>query len=185
MNELDVLFPSPVPLRIGDGVMRVLPLRMRWLGDLLRALVPVQGLFADGAVDLDALLQSPQALEIIRIGTGCGADSAAAMDADERRAALLVVIAQNEEVFFPPPPESGGDAFALPENPLADLLQRLVAAGHRFTDLLDYTYVQCRLFDDAAARLRRDARHDALIVGRAAVASPEVFRQVLKDSAHG
>lgn len=182
VNELDVLFPSPVPLGIGGRIMQVLPVPVRRLGDLLRAVGPVQGLFGDGQVDLDALLQSAQALEIIRIGLGVLPVTAQELTADERHAAMLVVLALNETVLFPAPP---ADDAAPPEHALTTLLQRLIESGHRWPDIMSYTFEQAMAFDAAAARLRRDARHDALIVGRAAVSSPEIFRQVLKDAGNG
>lgn len=182
MHELDVLFPSPIPVRVGDGMMRVLPLRMRRLGDLLRALGPVQAAFVPGeGLALDALLQTAQAADIICIGLGCGRESLDAMDAGQRGAALLAVVAANQELFFPDRAEDAEPD----EHVFSDLVQRLVDAGHRWPDILDYTYAQCRVFDAAAARQGQRDRRNALIVGRAAVASPEVFRQALAETGNG
>lgn len=183
MNELDVLFPSPVPVWIGERVIQVRPLPVSRIGDMLRAQWPVQELFVFGqGVEIDALLQSAQAVPMLCLGLDVSASDAAAMDADTRRAALLTVLALNMDLFFPDIPDD--DAEPDP-HALSDLFQRLIEAGHRWPDVQRYTLAQCRMFDDAAARGRRDRTHEALVINRAAVSDPKVFQQVLAAVGNG
>lgn len=186
MDELDRLFPQPAVLGLGGGAVHVEPLRVRQFAPMMRAMRPVQDLFRmeTREVDIDALLLSAAGAEIVDIGLGRGAGFVTGLRSDQRRAALAAVIGVNADFFFPetpaPPGEIDADGEPVAERSLVDTFQSLISAGHRWSDIQDYTLAQIALFDAAAARLRGERDRTALLSHRAARCEPPVFRTWLK-----
>ncbi|ODU49074.1 MAG: hypothetical protein ABS92_06785 [Thiobacillus sp. SCN 63-374] len=185
MDELDRLFPLPAALRIGDHAVRVEPLRVRQFAPMMRAMQPAQDLFRldTRELDIDALLLDAAAAEIVAIGLGRDAAFVAGLDPDQRRAALAVVIGVNADFFFPenpPPSEIDAAGEPLPERDLADVFQTLISAGHRWSEIQDYTLAQVALFDAAVGRLRGEHDRTALLSYRAAGCDTGAFRAWLK-----
>lgn len=187
MDELDRLFPPPAAFSIGGLAVRVAPLRVRQFAAMMRAMRPVQELFTldTREVDIETLLQSGAAGEIIGIGLALEGGTVAGLDNDQRRAALAAVIGVNADFFFPdfPPPPGEIDTEGEPvaEHTLADAFQRLISAGHLWSEIQDYTLGQIALFDAAAGRLRSERDRTALLSARAARGDAPVFKTMLQS----
>lgn len=183
MDELDRLFPAAVEIGVAGRTFSAAPLAVRQFAPMMRALQPVQPMFLQAAreVDLDALLASPAAVDIIAIGLKCEMDFVLSLRSEERLAALLPVIAVNADFFFPEPAaEAGPEAETDFTTALVDAFQRLISAGHPWREVQDYTLAQVALFDAAIGRLRNDEGRTALLSARAAGAAAPVFKTMLK-----
>ncbi len=186
MEELDRLFPVAVEIDLAGRRFAVSPLAVRQFAPMMRAMQPVQHVFRldTREVDLDALLASAAATEILAVALECEMDFLFSLDRGERLRAMATVLACNPDFFFPdlPPeadPESETDA-TVASRSLADAFQRLISAGHRWGDVQDYTLAQIALFDAAIVRLRCEGERTALLSARAAWGDAPVFKAMLK-----
>lgn len=179
MTDLEALIPSPVPLSAGSETIPVMPLRVRQFGPMMRAIAPVVHAFyyATREVDLPALLGCEDDVRrIVAIGIDRSEQFAGGFSEQERWEALLMVLALNDAFFFPEPgAESGSEDEAPPAGLWADTFQALIAAGHRWPDMQEYTLGQIRAFGSAAARQARERDKTALLTARAAGGDAALF----------
>lgn len=191
MHELDHLFPAAVEIVIGGRAVSVRPLVVREFAAMMRAMGPVQDAFRIDTleVDFDAILCDAAAAEMIAVGLRREMDFVFSLTADERRIALAHVISSNYRFFFPENAEAEAEddekrnVFRIPDHGavLTDTFQRLIASGHGWADILDYTLDEVMAFSASVARVAAEERRDELVVARAAVATPDVFRAVFGD----
>lgn len=179
MNELDILFPAPVMLQVGDESIPVLPLTAHQFAPMMRAIQPVIEAFRFDSkeVDVDALMDNPAALQIIGIGIERDVAFVARLKRNEQLNALLLVLGVNPDFFFPEVADAADEASH--DNDFSDTFQRLISAGHSWADIQGYTLAQIRLFDAAAGRLQRGAQRVALLSARAAWSDASVYRGLL------
>jgi hypothetical protein len=180
MNELDILFPAPVMLLAGGEQIPVAPLKVRQFAAMMRAMQPVMGAFRVDSkeVDIAALLDSPDALQIVALGIGRGTQFVSLLGRNQQLNALLLVLGANPDFFFPDAPAAEDDDAENAKSVagMADVFQRLVSAGHAWSEIQDYTLAQVRLFGATADRLAREGDRTALLTARAAWADAPVFK---------
>jgi hypothetical protein len=179
MNDLDILFPAGATLQTEGELIPVLPLRVRQFAPMMRAMQPVMAFFRieTKEVDIDALMQSPDVLRIIGIGIERDDSFVAGLKWNQQLNALLLVIGANPDFFFPD--AVGATDEAGQDGALAKAFQNLIASGHRWPDIQEYSLAQIGLFDAAAGRLQRDANRMALLSARAAWSDAPLFKQLL------
>lgn len=179
MNELDILFPAPVMLQVGDESIAVLPIPARRFASMMRAMQPVIEAFRFDSkeVDVDALMDNPAALRIVSIGIERDEAFVGRLKRHEQLNALLLVLGVNPDFFFPDVADEADDDSH--DTDFSDSFQRLVSAGHRWPDVQEYTLAQIRLFDAAAGRLTRGEQRIALLSARAAWSDASVYRGLL------
>jgi hypothetical protein len=180
MNELDILFPAPVMLQVGDESIPVLPLTARQFAPMMRAMQPVIEAFRFDTkeVDIDALMENQAALRIVVIGIACDEAYVAKLKRNELLNALLLVLGVNPDLFFPDVADSADEASH--DTDFSDTFQRLISAGHRWVDIQGYTLAQIRLFDAAAGRFTRSGQRIALLSARAAWSDSKIYLGLLK-----
>lgn len=184
MNELDILFPAPVMLLAGGEQIQVAPLRVRQFAAMMRAIQPVIGAFRVDSqeVDVAALLDSPDTLQIIAAGIGRSTQFVSLLGRKQQLNALLLVLGANPDFFFPDAPAAGDDDAENAQSVagLADVFQRLISAGHSWSEIQGYTLAQVRLFSASAGRLAREDDRTAMLTARAAWSDAPVFKGVLE-----
>lgn len=181
MNELDILFPFSAGLQVGGETIPVTPLRVCQFAPMMRAMQPVMAAFRldSKEVDIDALMEGPNALRIVAIGIGRDDSFVSGLKRNQQLNALLLVLGTNPDFFFPDAVDDVGDSDRGHE--LVDAFQRLISAGHCWPDIQGYTLAQIRLFGNASARLHRESDRMALLTARAAWTDAAVFKGVLNE----
>lgn len=178
MDELEILFPAPVVLQAGGRSIPVLPLPARRFAAMMRAMQPVIGAFHLGTqeVDIDALMDDPATLQIVALGIDAEPGFVAALKRNEQLNALLLVLGVNPDFFFP---EIRDDADTGREQLFSDTFHDLIAAGHAWREIRDYSLGQIRLFADAAGRATRERDRTALLCARAAWSEGPLFSKLM------
>lgn len=180
LPALDILLGNPVRVETGTETLSVQGVQMRDLDEftalcapltpLLRArqFIPLLSVYPDEAVALAA--------------RACGrdADWLREQDAGVLMALMEAIVMANPAMFAEPdtPAESSPED---PDSDWTDVFQRLIAAGHRASDLPGYTFSQvhayCRAIDRATASDLRLTTQFHALAARYAGANDKTFKQ--------
>ena len=191
MHGLLALIPSPVGLMLAGEFAEFRQIHIRQLPDVFRACSPFADLFKVEISQIDlqkiVIMQPDESLALLAALSGKPVEWAAKFADPDRISLLALLLAINEEFFKPqkPAPEIAGGKPAgktQAADGWAGRIDALVAAGHRFEDVLGYNWSQFVALSDAAARRqKRLARAQFRLMLIAQRGNEDSVRSLLKD----
>lgn len=175
MADLDLLDPPPLLVSAGGESFLVRPIKLRHLPAVVRAL---SGLHITHDFDLVALMRDhgERVLAAASIAADIPLERLARFGASEALDLVTAVLECNAAMFEPLPEDAEGKRLEW-----VDAIQRLVSAGHHYSDVLDYPVPLCRRFLAAINDAERALARADLMVARAAQATKEGFDAVLRS----
>lgn len=173
--DLDLLDPPPLVVAAGGESFLVRPLKLRHLPAVVRAL---HGLRISRDFDLVALMRDhgEKVLAAAAIAAEIPIERVERFVASEAIDLATAVLECNAAMFEPLPEGAEGKPLQW-----VDAVQRLLGAGHRYGEALDYTIPLCRRFLAAINDAERARARTDLMIARAAQASRDGFEATMRS----
>lgn len=176
-STLTSLLPG-LPLQVANRRIQLRPITVEELPAVERIWGGWVQLVATGGEELDSTAVD-DLLALLGAASGQGTDWIKCLNEENFECVLSHALALNEEILTPPKMENA-ESFTW-----AQIVQKLVQAGHPWESVKTYTLSQVRAFIEVVAEQEREAFADAIQAASFAMVAPQETQKVANNIRRG